>query len=242
MTGARDLDGALVAARGVVKRYGMRMALAGLDLTVAPGEAVALLGPNGAGKTTLLRILALLARPTAGEVRIGGLDPARRGDAIRRQIGYLSHRTLLYGDLSARQNLAFYARLYGLSEGPRRSAALLERVGLDGRGDDPVRTYSRGMQQRLAVARALLHAPRLLLFDEPYAGLDAAAAALLDGLLAEALASGCTLLMATHDLTRAQALCTRYVALERGRAVAEGAWEAMIADDRVAPPVAEGRP
>jgi heme exporter protein A len=218
----------MLAARGVSKRYAARTALADVDLDVAEGEAVALLGPNGAGKTTLLRILALLARPSAGQVRIAGLDPARHGDAIRRQIGYLAHHTLLYGDLSARQNLAFYARLYGLADGRRRGEDLLERVGLEGRGDDPVRTYSRGMQQRLAIARALLHAPRLLLFDEPYAGLDAAAVALLDELLTEAVGAGCTLLMATHDLDRARAHCTRYVALERGRLGGEGAWGAPV--------------
>ncbi len=210
-------DGAMVSAVSIVKRFGGRTALAGVDLSVAAGEYVALMGPNGAGKTTLLRILALLSRPTSGRVSIGGLDPRRQGDAVRRQIGYLSHRTMLYGDLSARQNLTFYARLYGLPDARRRLETLIERVGLGGRSDDLVRTYSRGMQQRLAIARALLHDPRLLLLDEPHTGLDAAAGALLDDLLEESRRAGCTLLMATHDARRAEALCDRIVVLERGR-------------------------
>ena len=166
----------MIEVSQLTKSFGPRHALAGVDLHVAPGECVVLCGPNGAGKTTLLRILATLARPTSGDVRIAGLDPAKAGADVRRQIGFLSHRTLLYDDLTAEQNLAFYARMYAIPDAQARIDDLLERVGLTARRHDLVRTYSRGMQQRLAVARAVLHRPALVLLDEPYTGLDPLAA------------------------------------------------------------------
>jgi len=159
----------------LTKSFGPRAALAGVNLAVEDGEFVILVGPNGAGKTTLLRTVATLTRPTSGTVRIAGLDPLKAGLMVRRQIGYLSHRTLLYDDLSAAQNLLFYARMYGVADPDVRIAELLDRVDLADRGDDLVRSYSRGMQQRLAVARTMLHRPQLLLLDEPYTGLDGAA-------------------------------------------------------------------
>jgi heme exporter protein CcmB len=152
-------------------------------------------------------------------VRLWGLDPQRHGDAIRRQIGFFSHRTLLYDDLTAEQNLAFYARVYGLPDGPARSAELLEQLHLTGRRHDRVATYSRGMQQRLAMARALLHRPRLLLLDEPYAGLDPLAAEALGRLLMELNAAGCTLLLTTHTLAGRAGLGERAVILRRGRII-----------------------
>ncbi len=183
------------------------------------GEFVTLVGPNGAGKTTLLRILAALTRPTSGTVRIGGLDPRRDGPEVRRQIGFLSHRTLLYGDLTAEQNLRFYARMYDVEEAAARIAHLLERVGLADRRHDLVRTFSRGMQQRLAVARAVLHHPRLLLLDEPYTGLDPRAAQTMTDLMRELAGEGCTILMTTHNLERGLAVGQRIVVLARGRVV-----------------------
>ncbi len=151
------------------------------------GEYVTLVGPNGAGKTTLLRILATLIRPTSGTVRIAGMDVARAGPEIRRYIGFLSHRTLLYEDLTAEQNLRFYARLYGIPDASARMDELLQRVGLADRRHDLVRTFSRGMQQRLAVARALIHCPSILLLDEPYTGLGPDAAGALQSLLERTL-------------------------------------------------------
>ncbi|MBN2003607.1 MAG: heme ABC exporter ATP-binding protein CcmA [Anaerolineae bacterium] len=212
-------DTPTVEAHDLVKTFGPHTALSGVNLHVEAGEWVTLVGPNGAGKTTLLRILATLARPTSGDVRIFGLDARRYGLAICRQLGFLSHRTLLYDDLTAVQNLAFYSRVYGLADGPARSAVMLDRLHLTARQNDLVVTYSRGMQQRLAVARAMLHRPRLLLLDEPYTGLDLLAAEALTRLLAEINAAGCTILLTTHTLEGAVFLGRRTVVLRQGRVI-----------------------
>jgi heme exporter protein A len=209
----------MIEVSNLSKSFGPRVALAGVDLSIGAGEFVTLMGPNGAGKTTLLRILATLARPTSGTVRIAGLDPARDGTKVRQRIGFLSHRTLLYEDLTAGQNLRFYARMYGLDDGPARVQDLLQRVGLATRHHDLVRTFSRGMQQRLALARAVLHRPQVLLLDEPYTGLDPLAAQALTGLLAELTGEGCTTLLTTHDLGRGLEVGRRVVVLARGRLV-----------------------
>jgi len=203
----------------LAKSFGPRVALAGVNLIVEEGEFVILLGPNGAGKTTLLRTVATLTRPTSGMVRIAGSDPLKVGLTVRQQIGYLSHRTLLYNDLSAEQNLLFYARMYGLADPDARIAELLERVDLADRRDDLVRNYSRGMQQRLAVVRTMLHRPRLLLLDEPYTGLDPLAADRLTELLTELSEEGCTLLLATHHMGDLAAVNKRAVILSRGRVI-----------------------
>ena len=208
---------------GLTKSFGPRYALSNVDLTIGEGEFVVLAGPNGAGKTTLLRILATLMRPTSGMVRIGGVDPLQAGSAARRKIGYLSHRTLLYDDLSAEQNLRFYSRMYGVLQPEARIAEVLARVDLTERRGDLVRTYSRGMQQRLAVARTLLHEPRLLLLDEPFAGLDPVAADSLAALLSELNAEGRTLLLTTHALESVVLADRRAVILARGRVVYDGA-------------------
>jgi heme exporter protein A len=170
-----------------------------LDLTIARGEFVALLGPNGSGKSTFIRLLAGLSKPTAGTIHIGGWELPREAHAVRGQIGLVSHKPLLYDNLTARENLQFFSRLYNLADSTR-IPDLLGRVGLAKRGDDLVRTYSRGMQQRLSIARALLHKPDVLLLDEPYTGLDQDASATLDGLLAETQQDGHTILMATRRL------------------------------------------
>jgi heme exporter protein A len=201
----------------LTKSFGPRIALGGVNLSIEAGESVILMGPNGAGKTTLLRILATLSKPTSGAVRIAGLDPARSGEEIRRRIGFLSHRTLLYDDLTAEQNLRFYARMYDLDESPAYILGLLERVGLATRRHDLVRTFSRGMQQRLAVARAVLHHPQVLLLDEPYTGLDPNAARILTDFLTEMAREGCTVLLSTHDLERGLRMGQRAVVLVRGR-------------------------
>jgi heme exporter protein A len=209
----------MIEIRNLVKTFGPRVALADVDLSVEAGEFVTLVGPNGAGKTTLLRILATLTRPTSGTVRFGGLDLAKAGEEIRRRIGFLSHRTLLYEDLTAVQNLRFYARMYDLDDGSARVAELLERVALAARQRDLVRTFSHGMQQRLAVARAVLHRPQILLLDEPYTGLDTQAAQTLTDLLSELIGEGCAVLLTTHNLERGLAVGQRVVVLDRGRVV-----------------------
>ena len=216
----------MINVHGLTKSFGPRAALAGVNLAVGAGEFVTLVGPNGAGKTTLLRVLATLTKPTSGAVRIAGLDPTREGERVRRHIGFLSHRTLLYDDLTAGQNLRFYARMYDLND-ETRIIDLLKRVGLATRQHDLVRTFSRGMQQRLSVARAVLHRPSVLLLDEPYTGLDPNAAQVLTGLLADLAEEGCTVLLTTHNLERGLALGRRVVVLARGRVVYDEPREAI---------------
>ncbi len=212
----------MIETRSLKKSFGLRPVLRGVDLAVAPGECLALLGPNGAGKTTLLRILATLSKPTAGLVRVAGLPlPAAAGE-VRRRLGVVAHHPLLYSDLTAAENLDFYARLYGLRDYGGRVAAVLEQVGLAARRHDLVRTFSRGMQQRLAIGRALLHNPAVMMFDEPYTGLDPQAAEMLDQVLAEARRAGRTILLTTHDLARALTLADRVAILARGMIVFSG--------------------
>ena len=206
----------MIETKALVKTYGLKPVLRRVEFAIAPGELAVLLGPNGAGKTTLLRILATLSRPTAGLVRVAGCKLPEGASQARQGLGVVSHHPLLYGDLTAEENLRFYARLYGLPDPAARLAARLEEVGLTARRRDLVRTYSRGMQQRLALARALLHDPQVLLFDEPYTGLDQESADRLDELLRAAAGRGCAVLMTTHDLPRGLALATRVLILARG--------------------------
>jgi heme exporter protein A len=209
----------MIEAHGLIKAYGNRAVLKGVNLEVGAGEFVTLVGPNGAGKTTLLNIIATLSRPTAGRLRVAGHDAAHDPVAVRRRIGLVSHRTLLYDDLSGAQNLQFYARMYDVPDSRSRQDALLRQVGLWGRQHDAVSTYSRGMQQRLAIARALLHNPPILLLDEPDTGLDQHSAALLSELLRQAGTGRRTVLMTTHNLDRALAWGDRVVILAGGRIV-----------------------
>lgn len=212
----------MVVIEQLSKAFGPRVALDRIDLKIATGERVMLVGPNGAGKTTLLRIVATLSRPTAGTVKVAGADVSRGGGDARGRIGFLSHESLLYEDLTARQNLRFYARMYGLGDMTARIEELLARVGLTRRGDDLVRTFSRGMVQRLAVARAILHRPGLLLLDEPYSGLDPVAAESLTALLAALVETGCTLLLTTHHPAAEGTLTERVVVLSGGRVIEDG--------------------
>jgi heme exporter protein A len=205
----------MIVVRGLVKRFGLKTVLRGVDFTVQPGEFVALLGPNGAGKTTFLRILASLARPSAGEVRVAGLRLPDQAADIRALLGVVSHLPLLYGELNAQENLRFYGRMYGVPRLEERVAEILHMVALEDRRE-PVRAFSRGMQQRLAIGRAVLHDPEVMLFDEPYTGLDQAAAAMLDGVLRSVAARGRTVVMTSHDLARAQSLATRFDILAHG--------------------------
>jgi heme exporter protein A len=207
----------MIEIRGLVKAFGSRAILKGVDLDVAKGEFLILVGPNGAGKTTLMNVIATLSRPTGGRVRLAGYDLADGAVEVRRQIGLVSHKPLLYDDLSAEQNLRFYARMYDVLNADARIEAVLRQVGLWGRQRDPVRTYSRGMQQRLAIARALLHDPPILLLDEPDTGLDQHAAAMLNDLLREAGAMQRTVLMTTHNLERGLELGGRVAILAGGR-------------------------
>lgn len=207
----------MIKIKGLVKNYGLTPVLRGADLHVAAGESVALVGPNGAGKTTLLRIVATLLQPTAGEALVGGWRLPDQADRVRRHIGLVSHQPLLYADLSAAENLLFFARLYQLDELEQRVRGALKLVGLAARQRDPVRSFSRGMVQRLAIARATLHEPEVLLLDEPYTGLDQDGVALLDNLLQREIDKGRTILMITHNLGHALTLCRRVAILSRGK-------------------------
>jgi len=206
----------MIEVRGLVKRFGVKSVLRGLNFSVQPGEFVALLGPNGAGKTTFLRILASLSRPSLGQVQVAGFSLPGQAASVRRRLGVVSHLPLLYGDLTAEENLQFFGRMYALPDMPRRIDEVLEMVGLAARRRDLVRTFSRGMQQRLAIGRAVLHNPEVMLFDEPYTGLDQQASEMLDTVLREVAARGRTVVMTSHDLARAEDLATRFDILSRG--------------------------
>ena len=206
----------VIQVRRLIKRFGLKTVLRGLDFQVSQGEFVALLGPNGAGKTTFLRILASLSRPSIGEVRIAGYQLPNQAAAVRRRLGVVSHLPLLYGDLTAEENLRFYGRMYALDNLDRRVMEVLELVGLLARRRDLVRTFSRGMQQRLAIGRAVLHDPEVILFDEPHTGLDQDACVMLDTVLREVAARGRTVVMTSHDLARAADLASRFDVLSRG--------------------------
>ncbi len=216
---AADRDGPpVVEARGLAKRYGPLAALDGIDLTVPAGQAVVLLGPNGAGKSTLLRLLATLTRPSGGRLRLFG-EEVLSSDAgrLRSRIGFLSHQTFLYEHLTGRENLLFYARLYGLSDPERAARAALGAARLSDRQDDRVGAYSRGMQQRLAIARSLLHGPEMILLDEPFTGLDRESSARLEERLRQLRATGRTCVMATHDLDQGLRAADRVLVLRGGR-------------------------
>jgi heme exporter protein A len=205
----------MIEIKKLVKRFGPLTVLRELDLEVSSGEFVALLGPNGAGKTTLLRILATLSKPNSGLVQVASYKLPEQSLYVREQLGVVSHLPLLYGDLSADENLTFYSRLYNITK--IRQEQVLELVGLSKRKNDLVRTFSRGMQQRLAIGRAILHSPRILLLDEPHTGLDQDAGEILDKVLRDVALEGRTVIMTSHDLVRAADLASRLVVLSKGK-------------------------
>ena len=207
----------MVRLEGVTKRFAHVWALRGIDLELRRGRCLGIFGANGAGKTTLLNILATLTRPSAGQVTIAGYDAVRQADKIRPRLGVLGHRTYLYGDLTAQENLQFYGRLFGVPDALQRGRELLRSVDLEADSTQRVRTFSRGMQQRLAIARVLLHEPELLLLDEPYTGLDQHAAARLQQVLDDLQAAGRTIILSTHDLARGLAVCDEVLIQHRGK-------------------------
>jgi len=211
------VSGAAIAARGLEKRFGRTAALRGIDLEVAPGESLAVLGPNGAGKSTLLRLVAGLSRPSAGTLRVAG-HPATRREA-RARVGYVGHATLLYPALTARENLIFAGRLHGVPQPDARADALLEDEGLAGVALRPAGDFSRGMAQRLSIARGLVHDPEIVLLDEPFTGLDRRSADRLAARLGLLHQEGRTVVLVTHDLPRALQVAERAIVLASGRLV-----------------------
>lgn len=215
---------AALEIRGLAKRFGATRAVDGLGLEVHPGELFALLGPNGAGKTTTLRLVAGLAAPDAGSIRIAGRDLLADPVGAKRELAFLPDEPQLYAKLRPLEYLAFVAGLWGLEAGPAEAKAreLLALLGLAGTERDYVETYSRGMKQKLALAGALLHDPALLVLDEPLTGLDAASARLVKDLLAERVAAGRAVVLSTHILEVAERLATRIAIVARGRVIAQG--------------------
>ena len=212
-----DAGRAAIAAAGIRKDYGDRAVLRGVDLTVGWGEIAVLFGANGAGKTTLLRILAGLTRADAGAAHIAGRAMHGRDNRARRLVGFAGHQTMLYNDLTCRENLEFYARLYGIRDPRDRIAQVLEQATLSDRANRRVRTLSHGMQKRLAMARAMLHEPAVLLLDEPESGLDAESVAALGQFLRDWASSGRTALLTTHSAEVGLAWADRALTLAGGR-------------------------
>lgn len=208
--------GLRISFREIEKRYGMRLALRRLTLEIAPGECVALVGHNGSGKTTLLKIAAQLVRPSRGEVMFHSGDAPLTLEAVKPQVGMVAHHTLVYDELTAEENLVFFGKLLGLPDPVSRARESLGPVGLARRAGDRVRTFSRGMRQRLAIARALLASPQLLLLDEPAAGLDPEGQQWLGRTLADSRSRGCTILMSTHGRNETHSVVTRAIRLENG--------------------------
>jgi heme exporter protein A len=221
------LETATAAAAVAIHRLGktidQRPILRGINLDVSAGQAVAIVGANGAGKSTLLRILATLTPPTEGSVELFGQPLDKGGSAIRRRIGLISHQSLLYRDLTARENLEFFSKLFGVANPKARAMTLLDVVGLADRANDLVRTFSRGMTQRVSIARALVHRPELILADEPFAGLDVASVDVVARIINQLREIGRTVLLVDHDIQRSLELTDRVVVLRGGRVVIDRA-------------------
>ena len=218
-----SLDFTRIAALDLGRHFGRRKALSQVNFECHAGEIVGLLGPNGAGKSTLLSILATLLSPSTGRVEYGELTAGQAGPALRARLGLLGHDLYLYPELTARENLLFFARLYRLADPERAAAEGLEHASLTARADDAISGFSRGMRQRLALERALLHRPRLLLLDEPFTGLDQASSSALAHRLRVLRKAGALILLATHDLEVAEQVLTRALFLRGGRLLSDPA-------------------
>lgn len=207
-----------IEASHLTKAFGARKAIDDVSFTLPEGSFLSIFGPNGAGKTTLLRMLSTLSRPTSGTVSIAGIEAKEKPDEVRERVGLISHLPMLYPDLTAEENLMFYARIYGVDDPQDRVDYLLDAVGLAHRKLDTLRTFSRGMAQRVSIARALVHDPAIVLLDEPYSGLDPHAVEIFDDLIGSVRA-GRTFVMVSHDLAKGFAMCTHALVLARGRVV-----------------------
>ena len=211
-------DSPAILACGLTKAFGTRKALDRVSFELPEGAFLSIFGPNGAGKTTLLRVLSTLVRPTGGKASLCGIDLAEEPDKARGLVGMISHQSMLYPDLTAEENLLLYAELYGVSDPKARVGELLEAVGLAHRRLDAVRTFSRGMTQRVSIARALVHDPAVVFLDEPYSGLDPHAVEIFDELI-DSVRGDRTFVMVSHDLAKGFEMCTHALVLARGRIV-----------------------
>lgn len=217
--GSSPRAGNAIEARNLTKIFGARKAVDWVSFDLLQGSFLSIFGPNGAGKTTLLRMLSTLNRPTQGTARVMGLDVVEEPDRARDHVGLISHQPMLYPDLSAEENLMLYAQLYGVVDPRQRVLQLLDAVGLKHRRLDPVRTFSRGMTQRVSIARALVHDPAVVFLDEPYSGLDPHAVEIFDDLI-ESVRERRTFVMVSHDLRKGFDMCTHALVLAKGRVVA----------------------
>ncbi|MCH8873768.1 heme ABC exporter ATP-binding protein CcmA [candidate division KSB1 bacterium] len=214
-----ETQSTVIAVTGLTKTFGNLYALRNLSFSLHKGEFLTIFGPNGAGKTTLIRILSTITKASSGEIKIADLSFEDDSEKIRRQIGVIAHQTFLYENLTAEENLRFYGKLYDVENLSKKIETILSEVGLELRKKDFVRTFSRGMQQRLAIARAMLHEPSILLLDEPYTGLDQHASGMLTNWLNRLRSSEQTILMVTHDLEQGMELADRIAILVEGQLV-----------------------
>ncbi|WP_223591441.1 ABC transporter ATP-binding protein [Neobacillus bataviensis] len=209
----------MIDIKNLTKQADNKLILRGVDLQVKKGETVAILGPNGAGKSTLLKVLATLIKPTSGIVRINGLDLKKNHIEIKKILGYLPHSSLLYDHYSPLENLVFFGNLYGVRDVEQRAMKLVKDVGLSFFLNEPVKNFSRGMIQRIAIARAIVHDPEVLLLDEPHTGLDQGAISILNNVILSMKEKGATTLMVTHDFKQAAEICDRIIIVKNGKIV-----------------------
>lgn len=209
----------MIEVQKLIKQADNKLILRGVDLSIKKGETVAILGPNGAGKSTLLKVMASLIKPTSGTVKMNGLDLKKDHIKIKKILGYLPHSSLLYDHYSPLENLIFFGNLYGVKDVEKRAVELVKEVGLSFFLNEPVKTFSRGMIQRIAIARAIIHEPDILLLDEPHTGLDQGAISILNNVILKMKEKGTTTLMVTHDFKQAAQICDRVIILKNGKIV-----------------------
>jgi heme exporter protein A len=209
----------MIEIKKLTKQADNKLILRGIDLSIEKGETVAILGPNGAGKSTLLKVLATLIKPSSGLVKINGLDLKKSHLEIKKLFGYLPHSSLLYDHYSPLENLVFFGKLYGVTNAEERAIELVKEVGLSFFLNEPVKNFSRGMIQRIAIARSIVHEPELLLLDEPHTGLDQGAISILNNVILSMKAKGTTTLMVTHDFKQAAEICDRIIIIKNGKLV-----------------------
>jgi heme exporter protein A len=207
----------MIEIKKLTKQADNKLILRGIDLSITQGETVAILGPNGAGKSTLLKVLATLIKPTSGLVKINGLDLKKDHIEVKKMFGYLPHSSLLYDHYTPIENLVFFGNLYGVKDVEDRARKLVNEVGLSFFINEPVKNFSRGMIQRIAIARAIIHEPKIMLLDEPHTGLDQGAINILNNVVLSMKEKGCTTLMVTHDFKQAAAICDRIIIVKNGK-------------------------